>query len=134
MNWVSIYILEGGVLLADNRAHITAQLIQCGDQTHLWADSFERDPRRFRLHCFTQRTRAGTLRSPSKWSACSIHLPLRGSCGVNRLADLRDLGGKKATEFCVSVDERFIFGQIHTEHLVGSKKGFRPLNIWSKLA
>lgn len=37
------YILEGSVRRADNRARMTAQLIQCGDQTHLWADSFERD-------------------------------------------------------------------------------------------
>jgi TolB-like protein/tetratricopeptide (TPR) repeat protein len=39
------YILEGSVRLADNRARITAQLIQCGDQTHLWAESFEKDLR-----------------------------------------------------------------------------------------
>lgn len=37
------YILEGSVRRADNRARITAQLIQCSDQTHLWADSSERD-------------------------------------------------------------------------------------------
>ncbi len=37
------YVLEGSVRRADNRARITAQLIQCSDQTHLWADSSERD-------------------------------------------------------------------------------------------
>jgi TolB-like protein/DNA-binding winged helix-turn-helix (wHTH) protein len=37
------YILEGSVRRADNRARMTAQLIQCSDQTHLWGDSFERD-------------------------------------------------------------------------------------------
>ncbi len=37
------YILEGSVFRAGNRARITAQLIQCTDQTHIWADSSERD-------------------------------------------------------------------------------------------
>jgi TolB-like protein len=37
------YVLEGSVRRADDRARITAQLIQCSDQTHLWADSSERD-------------------------------------------------------------------------------------------
>ena len=37
------YVLEGSVFRAGNRARITAQLIQCTDQTHIWADSAERD-------------------------------------------------------------------------------------------
>jgi len=37
------YVLEGSVFHAENRARITAQLIQCSDQTHIWADSSERD-------------------------------------------------------------------------------------------
>jgi TolB-like protein/Tfp pilus assembly protein PilF len=37
------YVLEGSVFRAENRARITAQLIQCSDQTHIWADSSERD-------------------------------------------------------------------------------------------
>jgi TolB-like protein/Tfp pilus assembly protein PilF len=37
------YVLEGSVFRAENRARITAQLIQCSDQTHVWADSAERD-------------------------------------------------------------------------------------------
>jgi TolB-like protein/Tfp pilus assembly protein PilF len=37
------YILEGSVRRSDNRARVTAQLIQCSDHTHLWADSSERD-------------------------------------------------------------------------------------------
>ncbi len=37
------YVLEGSVFRAGNRARITAQLIQCSDQTHIWADSSERD-------------------------------------------------------------------------------------------
>jgi TolB-like protein len=37
------YVLEGSVFRAGNRARITAQLIQCSDQTHMWADSSERD-------------------------------------------------------------------------------------------
>src|SRR6266478_4849039 len=37
------YVLEGSVFRAGNRARITAQLIQCTDQTHIWADSSERD-------------------------------------------------------------------------------------------
>jgi TolB-like protein len=37
------YVLEGSVFRAGNRARITAQLIQCSDQTHVWADSAERD-------------------------------------------------------------------------------------------
>lgn len=37
------YVLEGSVFRAGNRARITAQLIQCSDQTHAWADSAERD-------------------------------------------------------------------------------------------
>jgi TolB-like protein len=37
------YVLEGSVFRAGNRARITAQLIQCSDQTHVWADSSERD-------------------------------------------------------------------------------------------
>jgi len=37
------YALEGSVFRAGNRARITAQLIQCSDQTHVWADSSERD-------------------------------------------------------------------------------------------
>ena len=37
------YVLEGSVFRAGNRARITAQLIQCSDRTHIWADSSERD-------------------------------------------------------------------------------------------
>ena len=37
------YVLEGSIFRAGNRARITAQLIQCTDQTHIWADSSERD-------------------------------------------------------------------------------------------
>jgi tetratricopeptide (TPR) repeat protein len=35
------YVLEGSVRLAGQRVRITAQLIQAGDQTHLWAESYE---------------------------------------------------------------------------------------------
>ena len=35
------YLLEGSVRLAGQRVRITAQLIQAGDQTHLWAESYE---------------------------------------------------------------------------------------------
>jgi TolB-like protein/DNA-binding winged helix-turn-helix (wHTH) protein/Tfp pilus assembly protein PilF len=35
------YLLEGSVRLAGQRVRITAQLIQTGDQTHLWAESYE---------------------------------------------------------------------------------------------
>ena len=37
------YLLEGSVRREGNRVRVTAQLIQSGDQTHLWADSFDRD-------------------------------------------------------------------------------------------
>ena len=37
------YILEGSVRRAGNRVRISAQLIQASDQTHLWADSYDRD-------------------------------------------------------------------------------------------
>jgi TolB-like protein/Tfp pilus assembly protein PilF len=37
------YVLEGSVRRAGNRARITVQLIQCSDQTHVWADNSERD-------------------------------------------------------------------------------------------
>ncbi len=37
------YVLEGSVFRAENRARITAQLVQCSDQTHVWAESVERD-------------------------------------------------------------------------------------------
>ncbi len=37
------YILEGSVRREANRVRITAQLIQVSDQTHLWAESYERD-------------------------------------------------------------------------------------------
>jgi TolB-like protein/Flp pilus assembly protein TadD len=36
------YILEGSVRRAAKRARITAQLIQVSDQTHVWAESYER--------------------------------------------------------------------------------------------
>ncbi|PYV23492.1 MAG: hypothetical protein DMG24_13830 [Acidobacteria bacterium] len=36
------YILEGSVCCADHRVRINAQLIQVSDQTHLWADTYER--------------------------------------------------------------------------------------------
>ncbi len=36
------YLLEGSVRRSDHRVRITAQLIQASDQTHLWADSYER--------------------------------------------------------------------------------------------
>jgi len=35
------YLLEGSVRLVGQRVRITAQLIQAGDQTHLWAESYE---------------------------------------------------------------------------------------------
>ncbi len=37
------YILEGGVRRAAERVRITAQLIQVRDQTHLWAESYDRE-------------------------------------------------------------------------------------------
>jgi TolB-like protein/Flp pilus assembly protein TadD len=37
------YVLEGGVRCAGERLRITAQLIQVTDQTHFWAESYERD-------------------------------------------------------------------------------------------
>src|SRR5208282_107481 len=39
------YVLEGGVRRAGEHLRITAQLIQVTDQTHLWAESYERDLR-----------------------------------------------------------------------------------------
>ena len=36
------YILEGSVRCADERVRVNAQLIQVSNQTHLWADTFER--------------------------------------------------------------------------------------------
>ena len=36
------HIVEGGVRRAGGRVRITAQLIQVSDQTHLWAESYER--------------------------------------------------------------------------------------------
>jgi TolB-like protein/DNA-binding winged helix-turn-helix (wHTH) protein/Flp pilus assembly protein TadD len=39
------YILEGAVVRTGERVRITAQLIQVSDQTHLWAESYERDVR-----------------------------------------------------------------------------------------
>ncbi len=39
------YVLEGSVRRAGDRVRITAQLIQVSDQTHLWAENYERDAR-----------------------------------------------------------------------------------------
>jgi TolB-like protein/DNA-binding winged helix-turn-helix (wHTH) protein/Tfp pilus assembly protein PilF len=39
------YVLEGSVRRESDRVRITAQLIQASDQTHLWAETFERDQR-----------------------------------------------------------------------------------------
>ena len=36
------YVLEGSVRRADGRVRITAQLIQAGTQTHVWAETYER--------------------------------------------------------------------------------------------
>lgn len=37
------YLLEGSVRRAGNKMRIAAQLIQVSDQTHIWAESYERD-------------------------------------------------------------------------------------------
>ena len=37
------YILEGSVRRETGRVRVTAQLIQVRDQTHLWAESYERE-------------------------------------------------------------------------------------------
>jgi len=39
------YVLEGSVRRAGNRMRVTAQLIQVTDQTHLWAQGYERELR-----------------------------------------------------------------------------------------
>lgn len=39
------YVLEGSVRRAGNRVRVTAQLIQVTDQTHLWAQGYERELR-----------------------------------------------------------------------------------------
>src|SRR6266566_1330772 len=39
------YVLEGSVRRAGNRVRVTAQLIQVSDQTHLWAQGYEREMR-----------------------------------------------------------------------------------------
>jgi len=36
-------VLEGSVRRSNDRVRITAQLIQASDQTHLWAESYDRD-------------------------------------------------------------------------------------------
>jgi len=36
-------LLEGSVRRANDRVRVTAQLIQASDQTHLWAESYDRD-------------------------------------------------------------------------------------------
>src|SRR5882762_5277798 len=59
--------------------------------------------------------------------------PLLRSRGINRLADLRNLGCRKSTEFRVPKDNRLVFSQIHAERLVGSNKGFVPLDIRCQL-
>ena len=38
------YLLEGSVRRSNGRVRVTAQLIQASDQTHLWAEDFDRDP------------------------------------------------------------------------------------------
>jgi TolB-like protein/Tfp pilus assembly protein PilF len=37
------YVLEGSVRRSASRVRVTAQLIQVSDQTHLWAESYDRD-------------------------------------------------------------------------------------------
>ncbi|GAC1484887.1 MAG: hypothetical protein NVS1B5_05700 [Gemmatimonadaceae bacterium] len=37
------YLLEGSIRRAGNRVRIAAQLIQVSDQTHIWAENYERD-------------------------------------------------------------------------------------------
>ncbi len=37
------YIVEGSIRRSNSRVRISAQLIQVSDQTHLWAESYERD-------------------------------------------------------------------------------------------
>jgi TolB-like protein len=37
------YLLEGSVRRAAGRVRVTAQLIQVSDQTHIWAQSYDRD-------------------------------------------------------------------------------------------
>jgi TolB-like protein/DNA-binding winged helix-turn-helix (wHTH) protein/Tfp pilus assembly protein PilF len=39
------YVLEGSVRQGDGALRITAQLIRVADQTHVWAESFDREPR-----------------------------------------------------------------------------------------
>ena len=36
------YLLEGSVRQADGHIHVTAQLVQAGDRTHLWSETYER--------------------------------------------------------------------------------------------
>jgi TolB-like protein/DNA-binding winged helix-turn-helix (wHTH) protein/Tfp pilus assembly protein PilF len=38
------YVLEGSIRGSSERMRVTAQLIATNDQTHLWAESFDRDP------------------------------------------------------------------------------------------
>jgi TolB-like protein/DNA-binding winged helix-turn-helix (wHTH) protein len=37
------YLLEGSIRRAGERVRVTAQLVQSSDQTHLWADSYDRE-------------------------------------------------------------------------------------------
>ena len=37
------YVMEGSVRREENRARITAQLIRVNDQTHLWAETYDRE-------------------------------------------------------------------------------------------
>ena len=47
------YLLEGSVRRGGDRVRVTAQLIQAGEQTHLWAETYERPPYR----CFNHSKR-----------------------------------------------------------------------------
>ena len=37
------YLLEGSVREAGQRLRVTAQLIRPGDESHLWADTYDRE-------------------------------------------------------------------------------------------
>src|SRR5262245_22310179 len=63
-----------------------------------------------------------------------LSLALCLSRRVNHLSNLRNLGSRKAAQFGVAMDDRLIFGQVHTERLVGGNERFQPLNIRSQLA
>jgi len=89
------YLLEGSVRRGGDRVRVTAQLIQVGEQTHLWAESYERpltDVLNIQRELAAKITHSLSIQLLPAGTASSAYLPINLESHEKYLLGLHEVG------------------------------------------